>query len=187
LRYIGISSAKLRPYSRPSSPRSESDTVANSHSIYASAVNVKTKVSHLYITTHEIAYRQPKMAETCRAPDGSEMWTFGISSKAKGLFIIGILGCLPMIVVLLGPKLLFWVGGMAAKYLKKKTEGRKGQILELTEKEEKEWVEKEGVEGQRRDSDEWENVDAYAVGSAKNGEKGEREWDGIVGFFHPFW
>ena len=31
-----------------------------------------------------------------------------------------------------------------------------------------------------------ESVDAYAVGFAKNGEKGEQEWDGIVGFFHPF-
>jgi len=36
------------------------------------------------------------------------------------------------------------------------------------------------------ESDGWENVDANTVGTASNGAKGEEEWDGIVGFFHPF-
>lgn len=53
----------------------------------------------------------------------------------------------------------------------------------MTEKDEAEFEKNKG----RRDSDEWENVDAYAVGTAGNGEKGQSEWDGIVGFYHPFW
>lgn len=69
--------------------------------------------------------------------------------------------------------------------MRKKTEGRRAQILELVEKDEAEWAKK--AEKGRRDSDEWENVDSLAVGTAKNGEQGEEEWDGIVGFFHPFW
>lgn len=86
--------------------------------------------------------------------------------------------------MILGPKLLFKVGSMFGYYLRKKTAGRKAQILELVDADEKEFKE-EG--GERRDSDEWENVEAYAVGSSKNGEKADKEWDGIVGFFHPFW
>lgn len=86
--------------------------------------------------------------------------------------------------MILGPKLLFRVGSTFGYYLRKKTAGRKAQILELVEAEEKEFQE-EG--GEPRDSDEWENVEAYAVGSAKNGEKADKEWDGVVGFFHPFW
>lgn len=71
-------------------------------------------------------------------------------------------------------------------YLRKKTEGRRGQILELVEKDQKEWEEKVGKE--KRDSDEWETVDSYAAATAKNGEKAvDAEWEGIVGFFHPFW
>lgn len=34
--------------------------------------------------------------------------------------------------------------------------------------------------------DDWEKVDAV-VGTAPNGEKPDRDWKGVVGFFHPFW
>ncbi len=33
----------------------------------------------------------------------------------------------------------------------------------------------------------WEKVESHAVGTVKNGEKAEGDWEGIVGFFHPFW
>lgn len=88
--------------------------------------------------------------------------------------------------VLLGPKLFFWFGNTLGFYLRNKTAGRKAQILESVVQDEAEW-EKSGKGKDRRDSDEWESVDAYAAGSAKNGEKADQEWDGIVGFFHPFW
>jgi alpha-1,2-mannosyltransferase len=34
--------------------------------------------------------------------------------------------------------------------------------------------------------DDWEKVDAV-VGTAPNGEKPDKDWKGVVGFFHPFW
>jgi len=123
------------------------------------------------------------MADTCVAPDGSEMWTFGFTSKLATVLLTLTVAFIPITIFFLGPKLLFYVGGTFGYYLRKKTEGRRAQILEAVEKDEKEFAEK----GERRDSDEWESVDAYAVGTAKNGEKGDKEWDGIVGFFHPFW
>ena len=119
----------------------------------------------------------------CLAPDGTPKYRFGLTTKSKTIFVALFLGLLPITIVLLGPKLLFWVGRCLGFYLKKKTEGRKELILKTVEEEEKAWVENE----EQRDSDEWENVDAYAVGEAKNGEKAEKEWDGVVGFFHPFW
>jgi alpha-1,2-mannosyltransferase len=124
------------------------------------------------------------MDETCRAPDGSEMWTFGMNQKTTNLLWLLLIASTPLAIMILGPKLLFKVGSMFGYYLRKKTAGRKAQILELVDADEKEFKE-EG--GERRDSDEWENVEAYAVGSSKNGEKADKEWDGIVGFFHPFW
>jgi alpha-1,2-mannosyltransferase len=98
--------------------------------------------------------------------------------------IVSILGFLPLTVILLGPKLVFYVGGTFGYYLRKKTAGRKAQILELVESEEAEYT---ANAENRRDSDDWENVESYATGTANNGEKADREWDGIVGFFHPFW
>lgn len=60
--------------------------------------------------------------------------------------------------------------------------------MDLVEKDE-ERCRKEG--GRPKSSsdgdDEWETVDSYALGTSPNGGKGEKEWDGIVGFFHPFW
>ena len=122
--------------------------------------------------------------QVCLAPDGSEVWTFGLNNLPRTIFIALTLGSLPLMIVLLGPKLVFWLGRIAGTYLRNKTAGRKAQILELTEKDQTEW-EEDGKD--RRNSDDWESVDAYAVGTAKNGEKGEEEWDGIVGFLHPFW
>ncbi|KAL1879995.1 hypothetical protein VTK73DRAFT_6385 [Phialemonium thermophilum] len=36
------------------------------------------------------------------------------------------------------------------------------------------------------DDDGWVNISAHSVGASGNGEKGEKEWCGVVGFFHPF-
>lgn len=121
--------------------------------------------------------------EVCRAPDGSAMVTFGLNSRMALLYVL-LVACTPLTIMLLGPKLVSRVGRAFGYYLRKKTAGRKAQILELVEADKKEYLEEDG---ERRDSDEWENVEAYAVGSAKNGVKADKEWDGIVGFFHPFW
>ncbi|TVY17893.1 GDP-Man:Man(3)GlcNAc(2)-PP-Dol alpha-1,2-mannosyltransferase [Lachnellula arida] len=122
------------------------------------------------------------MAETCKTPDGSDVWTFGLTQNMT-IVLVSILGFVPITIILLGPKLVFYIGGTLGYYLRRKTAGRKAQILELVEAEEKEYA--AGGEN-RRDSDDWENVEAYATGTAKNGETADMEWAGIVGFFHPF-
>ncbi|CZT44837.1 related to ALG11 protein [Rhynchosporium secalis] len=124
------------------------------------------------------------MAESCSAPSGSK---FGIT-PGQSIFIVSVLGFLPLLVYLLGPKLVFRVGGSLGHYLRKKTAGRRAQILGLVQKDQKEWEQKIASGIERRDSDGWETVDSYAVGTAKNGQKipHDADWDGIVGFFHPF-
>jgi alpha-1,2-mannosyltransferase len=39
----------------------------------------------------------------------------------------------------------------------------------------------------KREDDDWEEVGNTAVGSKVGGGTADSEWDGIVGFFHPFW
>lgn len=124
------------------------------------------------------------MADTCKAPDGSAVWTFGLTPKMTALLILFV-ASIPLTIMLLGPKLLFKVGGIFGYYLKKKTAGRKTQILEVVEADEKEFLAQGG--DREEDNGEWETVEAHTVGISKNGEKGEKDWDGIVGFFHPFW
>ncbi|KAG9237297.1 putative GDP-Man:Man(3)GlcNAc(2)-PP-Dol alpha-1,2-mannosyltransferase [Amylocarpus encephaloides] len=123
------------------------------------------------------------MADTCTTPDGNSMWTLGLDAKWASIAIVSIVGFFPLVAVLLGPKLVFYAGGTLGYYLKKKTAGRKTQILELVEAEEKEYA----AEGKgSEDSDEWEKIESHATGTAKDKQVKDREWDGIVGFFHPF-
>ena len=125
--------------------------------------------------------------EVCYAPDGKPVWSFGLNNLPRTIILALLIGFVPLVTVLLGPKLVFWLGAWAGSYLRTKTAGRKSQILELTENNQKDWEEEQKDKKGRRDSDDWEKVDQHAAGTAKNGEKGEAEWDGIVGFFHPFW
>jgi hypothetical protein len=38
------------------------------------------------------------------------------------------------------------------------------------------------------EDEDWEQIESYAAGTAPNGESPrDVEWDGVVGFFHPFW
>lgn len=120
------------------------------------------------------------MAESCKASDGSDMWTFGLDTKWTILLAL-ILGATPLIVLLGGPKLVGYLGRTVGFYLRQKTAGRKAQVLERVEIDEKEYRENKE---KSRDSDDWENVESYATESEG---KGDKEWDGTVGFFHPFW
>lgn len=39
----------------------------------------------------------------------------------------------------------------------------------------------------KSDDGECEEVEKHTAGSAKNGGEADDEWEGIIGFFHPFW
>ncbi|KAK3315380.1 GDP-Man:Man(3)GlcNAc(2)-PP-Dol alpha-1,2-mannosyltransferase [Apodospora peruviana] len=109
--------------------------------------------------------------------------------KVLAFVAVPMLAVLPLASIFLLPILWRAVGSSLGWYLRRKTDGRRSQIVELMDTDER--IYREKSEERRRDSsgsddDGWENVDAYSPGTAKNGEKGEEEWDGIVGFFHPF-
>lgn len=69
-------------------------------------------------------------------------------------------------------------------YLRRKTEGRRAIIVRATEEHEREYKERSSNRHSERSSldDEWEKIEA----SSTNASKADHDWDGIVGFFHPF-
>lgn len=74
------------------------------------------------------------------------------------------------------------LGSCAGWYLRKKTDGRRALIIRATEDGEATLRDKEKSDGATvRAPDNGEKE-----GKGETGEKGGREWDGIVGFFHPF-
>ena len=72
-------------------------------------------------------------------------------------------------------------------YLKRHASTRKKAILRRVKVEE-EALQNYNKHSQRpAEDDDWEQVESYGAASAKNGGRAEDEWEGIVGFFHPFW
>lgn len=78
------------------------------------------------------------------------------------------------------------VGSLLGWYLRRKTEGRRARILEVMDDDLKAYRQKRQDEKESSDDDDWERLESHAVGSSKNGDKADKDWDGIVGFFHPF-
>lgn len=71
-------------------------------------------------------------------------------------------------------------------YLRRRTTSRRITILARVKLEEAQY-QLSASESPTLDDGEWEKVEKHAAGSAKNGEEADDEWEGIIGFFHPFW
>ncbi len=127
------------------------------------------------------------MAETCAAPSGRKPFSFGMDPKTLAFVVVPILAVMPLATFLILPLLWRALGSSLGWYLRRKTDGRRSHILQLVEADEKKHEDEIGKRKNSEEDDEWERVDAYALGSSKNGEKADKEWDGIAGFFHPFW
>jgi alpha-1,2-mannosyltransferase len=63
---------------------------------------------------------------------------------------------------------------------------RRADLLERAAREEEVYASKQQQESSTEDDD-WETVDRERVGVAINGGKADKEWKGVIGFFHPFW
>ncbi|KAL8662324.1 MAG: hypothetical protein Q9168_008275, partial [Polycauliona sp. 1 TL-2023] len=70
-------------------------------------------------------------------------------------------------------------------YLRRKTRARKITILARVKLEEAR-SQLYASQSPKSDDGEWEKVEKHTAGSAKNGGEADDEWEGIIGFFHPF-
>ncbi|KAK8038511.1 alpha-1-2-mannosyltransferase alg11 [Apiospora rasikravindrae] len=118
---------------------------------------------------------------------------------ATAVYTLLALACTPFVALLLwnyGVPVLFHasantVGTTLGWYLRKKTDGRRSLIIRITDEDEKAYAanrsrSKSGSSSGSSLDNDWENIEKSVLGTSHNGEKGEQDWDGIVGFFHPF-
>ena len=87
---------------------------------------------------------------------------------------------------LVGRWLVRRIGRTAGWYLRRHALPRKKAILRRVK------IEEEGVQKFKKrspisDDDDWEKIESYGAASAVNGGRAEDDWEGVVGFFHPFW
>lgn len=80
---------------------------------------------------------------------------------------------------LLGGK--FW----GSVLIKKSSKHRKELLAKIKQDEEHE-TSKTRLSPKSDDGD-WEKVESDASGTVSNRQKADDNWEGIIGFFHPFW
>lgn len=91
-----------------------------------------------------------------------------------------------LLAFILFPFLLRAIGRATGWYIRRLSRQRRVDLFERVTKEEEAHASKEQQESFVED-DEWEKVDSQRAGIATNGGKAEKEWRGVIGFFHPFW
>lgn len=124
-------------------------------------------------------------ASTCSPPSGLPFFNNKLLAQIAPFAVP-----IPLANLLLFPLLWRAAGLFLGWYLRNKTDGRRCHIVELVEADEKKY--REGRRNSTGSGDVgedggWEKVDAVTAGIPENGDKKDAEWDGIVGFFHPFW
>ncbi len=84
------------------------------------------------------------------------------------------------------PFIVHYIGQTIGWYLRRRTSARRDLIFARVKVEEDDYKSKKRRSPKYEDED-WERVESYTAGIAKNGEKANDDWEGMVGFFHPFW
>lgn len=85
--------------------------------------------------------------------------------------------------LLIGKWLVRSAGTTFGWYLRRKTAARRQAILSQVRNEETDYQSQE----KKSDDGDWEKLESHAVGSSPNGGQADDEWEGTIGFFHPFW
>lgn len=133
---------------------------------------------------------------TCSTSCGDAPYSFGMAPKTLAFTAIAI-ACTPFALLIGWNYLLpilfrilsLTIGSTFGWCLRKGAEGRRSMIIRVTAENEAKFQETKAQEkdsSSSSDDESWENIDSSIAGSSGNGEKASRDWDGIVGFFHPF-
>lgn len=84
------------------------------------------------------------------------------------------------------PKTIRFLGELVGYQLRRSSRTRRELLLARVATEQRAY-EADKKKDKKKEEDDWEEIEASTVGSAVNGGKADKDWNGIVGFFHPFW
>ncbi|PKS10414.1 hypothetical protein jhhlp_002165 [Lomentospora prolificans] len=96
------------------------------------------------------------------------------------------LASIPLAYFVLLPLLFRLSGVILAWYLRRRSSGRRALLLSLKQEDQQRFQKDKVRATQVRDEEGWEKIESHTTPSSGNGEKVQKDWAGIVGFFHPF-
>lgn len=125
------------------------------------------------------------MADTCTAPSGGKPFSFGLEPRTLTVAVT-LLASTPFLLLFVVPRIIRDIGLALGWALRRKTDGRRSHLLALTAEDDKRfWEQNEELKASPGDTG--HDAQGADVGAPNDAEKVQKEWDGIVGFFHPFW
>lgn len=129
----------------------------------------------------------PQMPGTCGDPGFDGPFSFGLAPRTLILVTV-LIGCTPFFVIILAPFLIQLFGRFLGWILLKKTDGRRALLVSLMDEENAKSTEPSS-DSKSSSSEEWEKVSKEdgGVTPAVSGSGKSKDFDGIIGFFHPFW
>jgi hypothetical protein len=101
-----------------------------------------------------------------------------------------------LIIVLLAaiPLIPFWVKILARRSLRligwslRHRTSKRRELIASRVRTEEEAYQAALRSSPKAEDEDWEQIESYAAGTAPNGElPRDVEWEGVAGFFHPFW
>lgn len=102
------------------------------------------------------------------------------------LFLIALIAAIPLLPVLSVFFLRFFLRN-AGDHLRRRTSARRELILQRVKLDEQQLSPKLQASPRTEDED-WERVESYAVSKSVQGDiHQEKDYAGVIGFFHPFW
>lgn len=111
---------------------------------------------------------------------------FVLRSDSTSSTAVAKLCTLLYLAVRLLPLLVRLAGISIGRSICAKTQQRRELILARAEQEENDFRSKRRKEPRGEDED-WEKIGCRPPGSSTPGDQENKDWQGVVGFFHPFW
>lgn len=88
-----------------------------------------------------------------------------------------------LISVLFFPSIVRFLAAQVGHSLRRSSRSRRELLLARVATEAKKYE----VEAPETDNHDWDEIAAVATGGKEGSSKADEQWEGIVGFFHPFW
>lgn len=87
------------------------------------------------------------------------------------------------LVIRLVPLLVRLSGIAIGKNIRARTQQRREALLARAEQDEKDF----NASRKKTEDEDWEKVGSRSSGSSTPGDQQDKDWQGVIGFFHPFW
>ncbi|KAG6012109.1 asparagine-linked glycosylation protein [Claviceps pusilla] len=127
------------------------------------------------------------MTETSTTPPaGGGPFSPGLEPRTVSIMVL-LVASTPLLLSFLAPLVINRFGRLLGLILRKKTEGRRAQLISIMDEEDRQYSKTHASSKTSPSDDDCKSASGEA--SQKSGNKdcqSQKDWDGIVGFFHPF-